>query len=154
MGSSIEEAMMKTFTIFMFLVLGVLVLIPGTFGQFGNYGSCRISICRTQLSRAEYCCSSGENRGCCSYTGGNGWNNGGNWGNGNYNNKPGQCPSYNGRKRRSPEQSPRRSGSSGRFFGNNGGWNHGWNNGGQGFNPGYNNGRCIRDSECPGSLKC
>merc|ERR1719244_1773473 len=61
-------------------------------------------------------------------------------------NKPGQCPTYNGRKRRSPEQLS----SSGRTFGNNGGWN----NGGQGYNPGYNYGRCIRDSECPGSLKC
>merc|ERR1712223_2021237 len=55
-------------------------------------------------------------------------NNGGNYNGGGYNNnnKPGSCPPYNGRKKRSPR---------GRFPGNNG-----YNNGGQGYNPGYNNG--------------
>merc|ERR1712066_156850 len=163
MGSSEVKAKMTRISTYLCLIIGLLV--PITLAQFGNFGSCQISLCRTRFSRAEYCCRTGENRGCCSYTGGNGINNGGNWGNGinnggswgngNYNNKPGQCPSYNGRKKRSAEQTPRQGRSSGRTFGNNGGWNNGWN-GGQGFNPGYNNnnGRCIRDSEFPGSLKC
>merc|ERR1719499_2081877 len=132
-----------------------------TFGWVGDvlFGDCQTSRCRSDYSRAEYCCRSGKNTGCCAYAGGN-YGNGGSWGNGganngNYNNKPGSCPPYNGRKKRSPEQDPRLSG--GRF--NGGRWSSGgWATGGQGFNPGYNNnygnGRCIRDSECPGSLKC
>ena len=76
---------------------------------------------------------------CCFYTGGGGgggWNNGG----GYNNNKPGSCPPYNGRRKRSPEEAP-------------------WNNGGSGYNPGHGHGghgggRCIRDSECPGAMKC
>merc|ERR1711942_235288 len=116
----------------------LLISITCTLGQFGSqFGICQITLCRTQNSRADRCCRSGQNIGCCAYTGGNngfnnggnwgnGINNGGNWGNGNYNNnKPGQCPRYNGRRRRSPEQLS----SSGRTFG-------GWINGGQGFNPG------------------
>ena len=73
---------------------------------------------------------------CCAYVGGGGggsaWNSGG-----NSNNKPGTCPPYNGRRRRSPEKAP-------------------WIHGGSGYNPGHHqsHGRCIRDSECPGSLKC
>eukprot|EP00092_Neocalanus_flemingeri_P030600 GFUD01033225.1.p1 GENE.GFUD01033225.1~~GFUD01033225.1.p1 ORF type:complete len:175 (-),score=34.79 GFUD01033225.1:74-598(-) len=130
-----------------------------TFGWVGDilFGNCQISGCRSDISRAQYCCRTGKNTRCCSYTGGNGGNgnNGGNWNNGgNNNNKAGTCPNYNGRKKRSPEQAPRGS-NSGSSFGHN---NGGWNNGGQGFRPGHNNnngqGRCIRDSECPGSLKC
>ena len=110
---------------------------------------------------------------CCSYGSGGNWNNGGGggWNNGGYgNNKPGTCPSYNGRRKRSPEEAPSGYNGSGRHWGGGGWGNNGgnvWNGGsGSGFNPGYNNGwgngnggwnnggRCIRDSECPGSLKC
>merc|ERR1711963_1382329 len=58
-------------------------------------------------------------------------NNGGNYNGGGYNinNKPGNCPPYNGREKRSPR---------GRFPGNNS------NNGGS----------CIRDSDCSADLKC
>merc|ERR1712117_51800 len=137
-----------------------------------TFGSCDTLRCMIDHNQAQYCCNTGNNRRCCDYGGGNGgWNNG----NGGYNNnKPGQCPSYNGRRKRSPEDAPGVN-NGGRHFGgggwNNGGsWNNGWNGGGNwnnggsgsGFNPGYNNGwnngggggRCIRDSECPGSLKC
>merc|ERR1711874_71642 len=57
-------------------------------------------------------------------------NNGGNYNGGGYNNnnKPGNCPPYNGRKKRSPR---------GRFPGNN-----------------NNRGSCIRDSDCSADLKC
>merc|ERR1711953_702896 len=59
-------------------------------------------------------------------------NNGGNYNGGGYNNnnKPGNCPPYNGRKKRSPR---------GRFPGNNNS-----NNGGS----------CIRDSDCFADFKC
>merc|ERR1712179_57204 len=112
-----------------------------------TFGSCDTLRCMLDQGQAGYCCNSGRNRRCCSYGGGDGWDNG-NYG-GYNNNKPGSCPSYNGR-----------------YFGGvgsrpNGGYgNTGWNNGGSGYNPGYNGGwnngggRCIRDSECPGSLKC
>ena len=101
---------------------------------------------------AERCCDSSGT--CCDFA-----NGGGNYGGGyNNNNKPGNCPPYNGRKKRSPR---------GRFPGSNG-----YNNGGQGYNPGYNNGgynpgygngngynnnnggSCIRDSDCSADLKC
>merc|ERR1719483_1683916 len=128
--------MMSRFSIFFCLCVSILLPLAlgqvakdeKTFGWVGDvlFGNCQMSRCRSDFSRAEYCCRTGENRGCCSYTGGNGGNNGGNWGNGNSNNKPGRCPNYNGRKRRSPEQAPRRGSSSGRTFGqNNGGWNNG-----------------------------
>ena len=77
---------------------------------------------KTFLARylAQRCCSSSGT--CCDFA-----NGGGNYGGGyNNNNKPGNCPPYNGRKKRSPR---------GRFPGNNG-----YNNGGQGYNPGHNNG--------------
>merc|ERR1711872_1205279 len=99
--------------------------------------SCSTSLCRTDRTRAEYCCSKGDT-GCCRYSigSGGGWNNGGsnggssnsggngnnggndvnegsnggnnqggNWNNGgnNNNNKPGTCPPYNGRRRRSAD---------------------------------------------------
>merc|ERR1739842_167755 len=136
------------------------------------FGNCDTYTCSQDSNRARECCNSGRNTRCCSYVGGGGggWNNGGDIrGNngGNYNNnKPGSCPSYNGRRKRGPEDAPWASNSGGRHYGgggwNNGGggWNNGgnWNSGGSGYNPGYNNGygggRCIRDSECPGSLKC
>merc|ERR1712038_605199 len=147
-----------------------------TFGWMGDliFGNCDTSTCGYDTYRARECCNSGRNTRCCSYVGGGGWDNGG-WNNGgNYNNnKPGSCPPYNGRRKRSPEDAPWLSNSAGRHFGNggghygnggghygNGGGHYGngggWNSGGSGYNPGYGNGggRCIRDSECPGSLKC
>merc|ERR1712038_2203820 len=141
-----------------------------TFGWMGDliFGNCDTSTCRYDTYRARECCNSGRNTRCCSYVGGGGggggWNNGGDYNN----NKPGSCPPYNGRRKRSPEEAPWATNSGGRHYGN-GGWsggsgrypsyNNGYGNGGSGFNPGYNNGgygggRCIRDSECPGSLKC
>merc|ERR1711936_1357255 len=104
-----------------------------------RFGNCDTSTCRYDQGRARQCCDSGRNTRCCFYIGGEGgggWNNGG----GYNNNKPGSCPPYNGRRRRSPEEAP-------------------WNNGGSGYNPGHGHGghgggRCIRDSECPGAMKC
>merc|ERR1712029_713519 len=113
--------------------------------QYGG-GSCDWSQCRYDRYLAQRCCSSSGT--CCDFA--NGGNNGNNNGGFNNNNKPGSCPPYNGRKRRSPR---------GRFPGNGNGrfpGNNGYNNGGQGYNPGYNNngGSCIRDSECSADLKC
>ena len=73
---------------------------------------------------AQRCCSSSGT--CCDFANGGGNYNGGGY---NNNNKPGNCPPYNGRKKRSPR---------GRFPGNN-------NN---------NRGSCIRDSDCSADLKC
>merc|ERR1719376_1555558 len=207
---------MKIFIVSMITMLSTCI----TWSQ-GRDINCQAMLCRTDMSRAEYCCSK-KHTACCRYvggagsggSGGSGWNNGGhhgnegsnsggNWnngGNGNNegshggsknNNKPGSCPAYNGKKKRSAEQSQ---GYKGGFSGNNGGWHNGGNqngghqnegnqnegnhnggnhnggnqnggnhnggnqNGGNsngGFYPGNsNNGHCIRDSECPGSLKC
>merc|ERR1719245_1428800 len=103
--------------------------------QYG--GGCDWRECRNNRYLAQRCCDSSST--CCDFA-----NGGGNYGGGNNNNnKPGNCPPYNGRKKRSPR---------GRFPGNNG-----YNNGGQGYNPGYNNdngGSCIRDSDCSADLKC
>merc|ERR1711874_945841 len=121
-----------------------------TFGWMGDilFGNCDTATCRYDTNRARDCCNSGRNTRCCSYVGGGGWNNGGNYNN----NKPGSCPSYNGRRKRSPEDAPWASNSGGRHYGG-GGWNNGgggWNNGGGGwnnggYNSGYGGGRYIRD---------
>merc|ERR1711973_748241 len=119
-------------------------------------GGCDWRECRNNRYLAQRCCDSSGT--CCDFA-----NGGGNYGGGyNNNNKPGNCPPYDGRKKRSPR---------GRFPGNNGynnggqGYNPGYNNGGynpgygngNGYNPGYNNnngGSCIRDSDCSADLKC
>ena len=82
---------------------------------------------KTFLARylAQRCCSSSGT--CCDFANGGGNYNGGGY---NNNNKPGNCPPYNGRKKRSPR---------GRFPGNNNS-----NNGGS----------CIRDSDCFADFKC
>merc|ERR1719219_2986235 len=155
------------------MVVAVLVLAMVVVeGQFYGGGSCDWSQCRYDRYLAQSCCSSSGT--CCDFAnGGNNNNNNGNNGGFNNKNKPGSCPPYNGRKKRSPR---------GRFPGNNGNGrfpgNNGYNNGGQGYNPGYNNGynpgygngynpgygngngynnnggSCIRDSECSADLKC
>merc|ERR1712012_1507779 len=126
----------------------VLAVVPIVFlavvdAQYGG-GGCDWSVCRYDRYLAQRCCSSSGT--CCDYANGGGNYNGGGYNNNN--NKPGNCPPYDGRKKRSPR---------GRFPGNNG-----YNNGGQGYNPGYNNGgynsnnggSCIRDSDCSADLKC
>merc|ERR1712010_268861 len=152
------------------VVIPALVVLVATMAeaQYGG-GSCDWSQCRYDRYLAQRCCSSSGT--CCDFAnGGNNNNNGGF----NNNNKPGSCPPYNGRRKRSPR---------GRFPGNGNGrfpGNNGYNNGGQGYNPGYNNGNgynpgygngynpgygngngynnnggsCIRDSECSADLKC
>merc|ERR1712038_1244163 len=113
----------------------VLSLISLVLTARGRPGSCETSTCRYNSATAAVCCNSGRNSRCCSYIGGAGGGSGWNGGN---NNKPGSCPPYNGRRgRRSPEDAP-------------------WHHGGSGYHPGHheNHGRCIRDSECPRSLKC
>ena len=124
-----------------------------------TFGSCSTLRCSTDLGQAQYCCSSRRNTACCRYDGGyNGGYNGG-----YSNNKPGSCPSYSGRRRRSPEEAPWSRG--GGYGGGSGRWSSGgyYGGSGSGYNPGYNGGygggygsggQCIRDSECPGSLKC
>merc|ERR1712209_361183 len=143
------------------LLLAVIpmVIFAMVDAQYGP-GGCDWRECRYDRYLAQRCCSSSGT--CCDYA-----NGGGNYNSGGYNNnnKPGICPPYNGRKKRSPR---------GRFPGNNGynnggqGYNHGYNNGynnggynpgygnGNGYNPGYNNNRgsCIRDSDCSADLKC
>merc|ERR1712038_2084409 len=140
------------------LLLAVIpmVIFAMVDAQYGS-GGCDWRECRNNRSLAQRCCDlSGT---CCDYAtnpgnnnGGQGynpgWNNGynnggynpedgngnigGNYNGGGYNNnKPGNCPSYNGRKKRSPR---------GRFPGNN--------------NNNNNNGSCIRDSDCSADLKC
>merc|ERR1711894_412110 len=95
-----------------------------------TFGSCDTLRCMLDQGQASYCCNSGRNRRCCSYGGGDEWDNG-NYG-GYNNNKPGSCPSYNGRRKRSPEEAPWSS-NNGRYFGGggsrpNGGYgNTGWN---------------------------
>merc|ERR1712222_111543 len=144
----------------MVVILGLVILAMAE----AQYGSCDWSQCRYDRYLAQRCCSSSGT--CCDFAnGGNNGNNNNNNGGFNNNNKPGSCPPYNGRKKRSPR---------GRFPGNNGNGrfpgNNGYNNGGQGYNPGYNNGygngygngngynnnggNCIRDSECSADLKC
>merc|ERR1712038_19051 len=143
------------------VVIPALVVLVATMAeaQYGG-GSCDWSQCRYDRYLAQRCCSSSGT--CCDFA--NGGNNGNNNGGFNNNNKPGSCPPYNGRKKRSPR---------GRFPGNGNGrfpGNNGYNNGGQGYNPGYGNGynpgygngngynnnggSCIRDSECSADLKC
>merc|ERR1712083_1187383 len=102
----------------MVVILGLVILAMAE----AQYGSCDWSQCRYDRYLAQRCCSSSGT--CCDFANG-GINN---------NNKPGSCPPYNGRKKRSPR---------GRFPGNGNGrfpGNNGYNNGGQGYNPGYNNG--------------
>merc|ERR1712088_368318 len=91
-------------------------------------GSCDWSQCRYDRYLAQSCCSSSGT--CCDFA--NGGNNSNNGGFNNNNNKPGSCPPYNGRRKRSPR---------GRYPGNNGNGNN-------------NGGSCIRDSECSADLKC
>merc|ERR1712018_979366 len=142
------------------VVISVVLMVTMVGAQYGG-GSCDWSQCRYDRYLAQRCCSSSGT--CCDFA--NGGNNGGNYGNNgnggfNNNNKPGSCPPYNGRRKRSPR---------GRFPGNNGngrypgynngnGYNPGYGNGyNPGYNPGYGNGNggsCIRDSECSADLKC
>merc|ERR1712109_29811 len=122
------------------LAVILMVIFEMVDAQYGR-GGCDWSQCRNDRYLAERCCSSSGT--CCDYAknpgnnnGGQGynpgWNNGGNYNGGGYNNnnKPGNCPPYNGRKKRSPR---------GRFPGNNNS-----NNGGS----------CIRDSDCFADFKC
>merc|ERR1712020_624555 len=135
------------------MVLIPMLVVAMADAQYGG-GSCDWSQCRYDRYLAQRCCSSSGT--CCDFA--NGINNGNNNGGFNNNNKPGSCPPYNGRKKRSPR---------GRYPGNNGNGRFPGNNGGQGYNPGYNNGNgynpgfgnnnggsCIRDSECSADLKC
>merc|ERR1712095_188257 len=147
--------------------ISVVLMVTMVGAQYGG-GSCDWSQCRYDRYLAQRCCSSSGT--CCDFAnGGNNGNNGNNNGGfNNNNNKPGSCPPYNGRGKRSPR---------GRFPGNNGnngnGRFPGYNNGGQGYNPGYGNGynpgynngngynpgygnggSCIRDSDCSADLKC
>merc|ERR1711983_70083 len=131
------------------VVISVVLMVTMVGAQYGG-GSCDWSQCRYDRYLAQRCCSSSGT--CCDFA--NGGNNGNNNGGFNNNNKPGSCPPYNGRGKRSPR---------GRFPGNNGngynpgygnGYNPGYNNG-NGYNPGYGNGgSCIRDSDCSADLKC
>merc|ERR1719381_139803 len=136
------------------LAMVVILALVATMveAQYGG-GSCDWSQCRYDRYLAQRCCSSSGT--CCDFA--NGGNNGNNNGGFNNNNKPGSCPPYNSRKKRSPR---------GRFPGNDNGsgYNPGYGNGynpgygnGNGYNPGYNNnngGSCIRDSDCSADLKC
>merc|ERR1712119_26669 len=113
----------------------LLSLLSLCLASQGRPGSCETSRCRHHSVTAAVYCLSGQNSRCCDYIGGGGGGSGWNPGN---NNKPGSCPPYNGRRRRrSPEEAPR-------------------HHGGSGYNPGHhhNQGGCIRDTECPRSLKC
>merc|ERR1712038_2153155 len=106
----------------------MLAVVPIVFlavvdAQYGG-GGCDWSVCRYDRYLAQRCCSSSGT--CCDFANGGGNYNGGGY---NNNNKPGNCPPYNGRKKRSPR---------GRFPGNR-------NN---------NRGSCIRDSDCSADLKC
>ena len=165
-----------------FFAIAIAAALAGSvLGQYGT--NCAFQQCSHDNYLAQSCCSTSGL--CCDYA--NGVNNGGNNGGyypGNNNNKPGNCPSFNGRKKRSPQgrresagkhypgNNGYRPGNNGGYYpGNNGGYRPG-NNGGQGYNPGYNNGnngghgynpgynngnnlgRCIRDSECSGTFKC
>merc|ERR1712038_1294281 len=115
-----QETNMKT----LLLAVIPMVIFAMVDAQYGS-GGCDWRECRNNRSLAQRCCDlSGT---CCDYAKNPGNNNGG----GYNNNKPGNCPSYNGRKRRSPR---------GRFPGNN--------------NSNNNRGSCIRDSDCSADLKC
>merc|ERR1712083_751063 len=158
MGQTV--ATMRSLAMVVAVLVFAMVVVEG---QYYGGGSCDWSQCRYDRYLAQRCCSSSGT--CCDFAnGGNNGNNNNNNGGFNNNNKPGSCPPYNGRKKRSPR---------GRFPGNGNGrfpGNNGYNNGGQGYNPGYNNGynpgygngngynpgygSCIRDSECSGDLKC
>merc|ERR1712013_523637 len=136
-NNSYMKIKMKISTVSMFMMLSTCI----TWSQ-GRDISCQTTFCRTDMSRAEYCCSK-KHTACCRYAGG-GWNNGGNHvsegsnggssnnggndGNGgsNNNNKPGSCPAYNGKRKRSAAQSK----------GYNSGFNGGSNNGGN-YNGGH-----------------
>merc|ERR1719242_2137202 len=138
----------------MVVILGLVILAMAE----AQYGSCDWSQCRYDRYLAQRCCSASGT--CCDFA--NGDNNGGF----NNNNKPGSCPPYNGRRKRSPRGwFP----GNGRYNNGGQGYNPGYNNGynpgygnGNGYNPGYGNGNgynnnggsCIRDSECSGDLKC
>merc|ERR1712012_436130 len=119
------------------LVLAVvpIVILAVVDAQYSG-GGCDWSVCRYDRYLAQRCCSSSGT--CCDFANGGGNYNGGGY---NNNNKPGNCPPYDGRKKRSPR---------GRFPGNNG-YNNGYNNGGYNSN---NGGSCIRDSDCSADLKC
>merc|ERR1712203_266122 len=108
------------------VVIPALVVLVATMAE-AQYrgGSCDWSQCRYDRYLAQRCCSSSGT--CCDFANGSGNYNGGGY---NNNNKPGNCPPYNGRKKRSPR---------GRFPGNNNS-----NNGGS----------CIRDSDCFADFKC
>merc|ERR1719422_590882 len=123
-----DPTMRVMMTLLVAVVGCTLAAISSSSSRDGRtFGSCSTLRCSTDLGQAQYCCSSRRNTACCRYDGGyNGGYNGG-----YSNNKPGSCPSYSGRRRRSPEEAP-------------------WSCGG-GYGSG---GQCIRDSECPGSLKC
>merc|ERR1719220_1696405 len=109
------------------VVIPALVVLVATMAeaQYGG-GSCDWSQCRYDRYLAQRCCSSSGT--CCDFA--NGGNNSNNNGGFNNNNKPGSCPPYNGRKKRSPR---------GRFPGNGNG-NNGNNNGG--FNNNNKPGSC------------
>merc|ERR1719400_2763365 len=167
----------------MVVILGLVILAMAE----AQYGSCDWSQCRYDRYLAQRRCSSSGT--CCDFANGgnngnnnnnnggfnnnnnkpgnNGNNNNNNGGfNNNNNNKPGSCPPYNGRRKRSPRGRYPGNNGNGRFPGNNGGqgYNPGYNNGngynpgyGNGYNPGYGNnngGSCIRDSECSADLEC
>merc|ERR1719400_23503 len=134
----------------MVVILGLVILAMAE----AQYGSCDWSQCRYDRYLAQRCCSSSGT--CCDFAnGGNNGNNNNNGGFNNNNNKPGSCPPYNGRRKRSPRGRYPGNNGNGRFPGNNGnGYNPGFGNG---YNPGYGNnngGSCIRDSECSADLKC
>merc|ERR1712038_827846 len=106
------------------LAVVLIVFLAVVDAQYGG-GGCDWSVCRYDRYLAQRCCSSSGT--CCDFANGGGNYNGGGY---NNNNKPGNCPPYNGRKKRSPR---------GRFPGNNNS-----NNGGS----------CIRDSDCFADFKC
>merc|ERR1712013_8095 len=114
--------------------MGFMMLSTCITWSQGTDISCQTTFCRTDMSRAEYCCSK-KHTACCRYAGA-GWNNGGNDVNGgsNNNNKPGSCPAYNGKKKRSAAQSK------GYNSGFNGGSNNGGNYNGGHYNEGNHNG--------------
>merc|ERR1712024_341651 len=127
MGSEVLRAD-KMVCLRIILVLSLISLSLAAHRRGGP--RCETFRCRSNTITATHCCNSGINSRCCAYIGGggggSGWNSGG-----NNNNKPGTCPPYHGRR-------------------------SSWQHGGSGYNPGshQHHGRCIRDSECPGELKC
>merc|ERR1712013_878895 len=77
-NNSYMKIKMKISTVSMFMMLSTCI----TWSQ-GTDISCQTTFCRTDMSRAEYCCSK-KHTACCRYAGG-GWNNGGNHNGGNQN---------------------------------------------------------------------